>query len=180
MLEAVMSLTALGVGLGTMLGLASRYLKVEGSPLVEEVKQMMPGTQCGQCGFPGCGPAAEAIVEGTADVTLCTPGGRALAAALAGKLGKAVDLSAMEETIEAVAFVDEDLCIGCNRCFQNCPTDSIIGGSKQMHTIISDICTGCKICVDICPTEGIKIIPVEKTIQTWHWPKPESIFKAPE
>ncbi len=180
MLEAVVSLTVLGVSLGTMLGVASRYLKVQGSPLTEEIKQMMPGTQCGQCGFPGCGPAAEAIVNGSADVDICPPGGRVLAAALANKLGKTVNLSAMSEQVESIAFINEDLCIGCNRCFQNCPPDSIIGGSKQMHTVIPDICTGCEVCVDICPTEGIKMIPVEKTMQTWHWPKPSSIFKATE
>ena len=56
MLEAILSLTLLGVVLGAVLGLASRYLKVEGNPLIDEVEALLPGIQCAQCGHPGCRP----------------------------------------------------------------------------------------------------------------------------
>ena len=174
MLEAILSLTTLGIVLGTILGLAARYLKVEGNPLVEEIEQMMPGTQCGQCGYPGCAPAEEGLVKGEAEVTLCPPGGKSLAAALAEKLGVEVDLSKMENKDKALAFVNEDLCIGCTRCFQVCPTDSLLGAPQQLHTVISDICTSCEDCIDICPTGALSMVVVEKTVQTWHWPMPKS------
>ncbi len=87
MLAAVISLSLLGAGLGLALGFASRKFAVEGNPLVDELVAMMPGSNCGQCGFPGCTGAAAAIAEGTAPPTCCPPGGKALAAALADRLG---------------------------------------------------------------------------------------------
>jgi electron transport complex protein RnfB len=173
MLQAVISLTVLGVTMGALLGIAARYLRVEGNPLEGEIEEMLPGTQCGQCGFPGCAGAAAALVRGDADVTLCPPGGRTLAAQLAEKLGVTVDLTSMEEAAPRVAFVNEDLCIGCTRCFQKCPTDALVGGPKQIHAVIAEICTGCERCVDICPTECVEMVPIAPTVTTWHWPKPE-------
>ena len=172
MLSAVASLSILGLFLGGLLGIAARYFRVESNPLVEEIEQMMPGTQCGQCGYPGCAPAAEGLVKGEAEVTLCPPGGKALAAALAEKLGVELDLSKMEVKEKTIAFVDEDLCIGCTRCFQVCPTDSLLGAPQQVHTVISNICTSCEDCIPMCPTGALSMVPIEKTMQTWHWPKP--------
>ena len=84
MIAAILSLTLLGAALGIILGVANKFLQVEGNPLVDELIAMMPGSNCGQCGFPGCSGAATAIADGTAAPTCCPPGGRALAAALAG------------------------------------------------------------------------------------------------
>ena len=97
MIAAILSLTLLGAALGIILGIADKVLQVEGNPLVEELIAMMPGSNCGQCGFPGCSGAAEAIVDGSAAPTCCPPGGKALAAAIAAKLGLTVDLSAMAD-----------------------------------------------------------------------------------
>ncbi len=177
MLEAIVSLTILGVVLGGLLGIAAVYLKVEGNPLVEEIDEMLPGTQCGQCGYPGCTPAAEALAAGEAEVTFCPPGGRQLAQALADKLGITVDLSGMEDKDPALAFVNEDLCIGCARCFGACPTDAIVGAPKMMHAVIPEYCTGCEACIDVCPTECIEMQTIQPTLQTWHWPKPDEEIK---
>jgi len=174
MIAALASLTALGLLLGGLLGLASRYFKVEGNPLVEQIEELLPGSQCGQCGYPGCSPAAEALAEGQAPVTLCPPGGRALAEELAGMLGVAVDLSGVEDKAAMVAYVHENLCVGCTKCFKRCPTDAILGASKMIHTVFPDACTGCEKCFDVCPTECIEMRPVEATLQTWYWPIPEA------
>ena len=180
MLEAILSLTALGLFLGILLSIAAKYLKVESDPLVEEIEQMMPGTQCGQCGFPGCAPAAAALAVGEAEVTLCPPGGKSLAAALAVKLNIEFDASQMEVKEKTIAFVNEDLCIGCTRCFQVCPTDSLLGAPQQLHTVIPNICTSCEDCIPMCPTGALSMVSIEKTMQTWHWPKPEnSNIEAP-
>lgn len=175
MLSAIGSLTALGIALGGMLGIAARLLKVEGNPLAEEIAGLMPGTNCGQCGLPGCSAAAEALANAEVGVDLCPPGGRALAAALADKLGVEADLSAMEDGPPRVAFVNEDLCIGCTKCFKRCPTDALVGGPKQIHVVVPDICSGCEQCVDLCPTECIRMRPIPDSLQTWHWPKPVAL-----
>jgi len=172
MIAALLSLMTLGLFLGGLLGLAARFFKVEGNPLETEIEAMFPGSQCGQCGFPGCTPAAAAVVSGTAPVTLCPPGGRGLAEALADKLGVSADLSGMEDKPPAYAHVREGLCIGYTKCFKRCPTDAIIGGPKQIHAVFRDACTGCEKCYDVCPTECIEMRPVEPTLQTWYWPKP--------
>lgn len=172
MIAAVTSLTTLGLTLGFLLGLAARYLKVESNPLVDELEKMLPGSQCGQCGFPGCTQAATALADGKATVTLCPPGGHSLAKALADKLGVSVDLSDVEDVEPVLANVREETCIGCTRCFKVCPTDAIIGAPKQIHMVFRDACTGCAICIDVCPTECLQLVPIETTLRTWRWPKP--------
>jgi electron transport complex protein RnfB len=169
---SVVSLTSLGLSLGLILGMASRYFKVESNPLVDEIESMMPGSQCGQCGFPGCRPAAEALVDGKAPVTLCPPGGRSLVEQLANKLTIEVDLDAIEDKEPAFAAVSEATCIGCTRCFKVCPTDAIMGGPKQIHQVFREACTGCEACIEVCPTECLHMEPVEITLSTWRWPKP--------
>ncbi len=172
MLSAIFIITVMGIIMGAILGVAATYLAVEGNPLQAEIEGLLPGSQCGQCGYPGCAPAAAAIAEGEASVTLCPPGGRALAEQLAEKLGVSIDLSDMVEQEPRVAFVHENLCIGCTKCFKRCPTDAILGGPKQIHAVFKDACTGCEKCFDVCPTECIEMRPIEATLQTWYWPDP--------
>jgi electron transport complex protein RnfB len=172
MISAVVIVALLGAVMGTALGFAARFFAVEGNPLGAEIEELLPGSQCGQCGFPGCGPAAAAVAEGKAPVTLCPPGGKALAEALAERLGISIDLSGVEDEVPRVAFVHESLCVGCTKCFKRCPTDAIIGGPKQMHAVFADACTGCEKCFAVCPTECIEMRPVQATLQTWYWPLP--------
>ncbi|MCG7955043.1 MAG: RnfABCDGE type electron transport complex subunit B, partial [Candidatus Thiodiazotropha endolucinida] len=103
MVSAILVLTALGISMGAMLGVAAKYLAVEGNPLQEEIESLLPGSQCGQCGYPGCSPAAEAVANGEAPVTMCPPGGKALAESLAEKMGVSIDLSSVEEKAPMVA-----------------------------------------------------------------------------
>jgi electron transport complex protein RnfB len=172
MLSAVISLTALGLGLGLLLGIAAKYLRVESNPIVDELEALMPGSQCGQCGFLGCRSAAEALAEGNAPVTLCPPGGSALAEQFAKKLGVDLDLNSVAEPEILVAKVYEADCTGCTRCFKVCPTDAIVGAPKQIHAIVADACIGCQRCVAVCPTECLQMQPVEVTLRNWRWAKP--------
>lgn len=172
MIAAILILSFLGLSMGAMLGLASKFLTIEGNPLEAEIEAMLPGSQCGQCGFPGCSPAAAALANGEASPALCPPGGRALAEALAEKLGVPIDLSGVADKIPTVAFVHENLCVGCTKCFKRCPTDAILGGPKQIHSVFADACTGCEKCYEVCPTECIEMRPIKHTLQTWYWPEP--------
>lgn len=172
MIAAILSLTLLGIALGLGLGVADRIFKVEANPLVAELEAMMPGSNCGQCGFPGCPGAARAIAEGEAAVTCCPPGGKNLAAALAARLGVSLDLSEVKDEGPKIAAVAEELCIGCCRCSKVCPTDAVIGAAKQIHNILREACTGCSSCIEKCPTEALVMKPVPVTLQHWVWPKP--------
>jgi electron transport complex protein RnfB len=172
MIEAVASLTTLGAVLGLGLGIAARRFYVEPNEIVAELEAMMPGSQCGQCGFPGCTGAAQALADGKAPVTLCPPGGKTLALALAEKLGISADLSDMEDAGPMLAAVHEEICIGCTKCFKACPTDAIHGAVKQIHSVLKEACTGCAKCVDVCPTEALGLVPVPQTIGSWTWHKP--------
>ena len=171
-LAAIVILTALGLFLGISLGVAGKYLRVESDPLVERVEALMPGSQCGQCSYPGCRPAAEALVSGSAPITLCPPGGAALVEQLAKLLGIAVDLTQAPNLEPMVARVSEDTCTGCTRCFKVCPTDAIVGAPKQIHAVVADACIACEKCVNVCPTECLQMRPVEVTLRDWRWPKP--------
>jgi len=173
MLTAIGSLALLGVLLGTLLGVAARCLAVEEDPLEADLEGLLPGSQCGQCGYAGCKPAAAALAAGTALVTLCPPGGRAVLTALANRLGVAVDPGDPAlDTGPRVAVIDETQCTGCARCLQVCTSDGIIGARNQIHAILADACHGCGKCVETCATEAIQLRPVPVTVATWHWPKP--------
>ncbi|KAF7598686.1 MAG: electron transporter RnfB [Candidatus Dactylopiibacterium carminicum] len=170
---AVISLTLLGIILGGLLGIASQWLAVEEDPIEKEIQAMLPGSQCGQCGFVGCAQAAAALAKGEAPVTLCPPGGKAVAEALAKKLGVQADLDGHTEQVPQVARINEAECIGCMRCFNTCTVDAIIGAPKQLHAVLTDICHGCGKCLTSCQMDAITLNPVLQTTSTWYWPKPE-------
>lgn len=172
MIAAILSLTLLGAALGLLLGIAGRYLAVEGNPLNAEVEALLPGTNCGQCGFPGCTGAAAAIIDNLAPATCCPPGGKAVAAAIAERIGLALDLSGVADQGPQIATVSEEICIGCCRCLKVCPTDAIVGAAKQIHNVLREACTGCAACIERCPTEAMSMRPVPVTLQHWVWPKP--------
>ncbi|MBK7954684.1 MAG: RnfABCDGE type electron transport complex subunit B [Candidatus Accumulibacter sp.] len=172
---AVLFLTLLGAVLGLALGVAAKKFHVDGDPIVDEIAAMMPGSNCGQCGYAGCPAAAAAIADGSAAVTLCPPGGKALAQTLAAKLGITIDLTALVDDGPQIASVAEEICIGCCRCSKVCPTDAILGAAKQIHNVIREACTGCGNCIDRCPTEALVMQAVPVTVQHWVWPKPAMV-----
>ncbi|MCC5903894.1 MAG: electron transport complex subunit RsxB [Halomonas sp.] len=166
-LSAVGVLTGLGVVFGALLGMASERFKSQENPLVEQINALLPQTQCGQCGYPGCRPYAEAINQGDA-LNKCPPGGDATIHALADLLGReAAPLDGEAATEDSVAFIREAECIGCTKCIQACPVDAIIGAAKQMHTVIEDECTGCDLCVAPCPVDCIDMLPRSKPLTQW-------------
>ncbi|OOF69563.1 electron transport complex subunit RsxB [Rodentibacter caecimuris] len=154
---------------GSILGIASVKLKVESDPIVEKIDAILPQSQCGQCGYPGCKPYAEAIAQGDI-ITKCIPGGQPVIIKIAELLGVEAPLTEKNAVPEEkVAFIDESMCIGCTKCIQVCPVDAIIGTNKAIHTVISDLCTGCELCVAPCPTDCIVMLNVKKEIDNWNW-----------
>lgn len=128
--------------------------------LAEKIDALLPQTQCTKCGYPGCLPYAEAIAAGEAEINRCPPGGDAGVQALASLLSRAViplDTTRGEHAPHRVAVIDEEVCIGCGKCLQPCPTDAIIGTNKYMHTVVSALCTGCELCIPPCPVDCIRM-----------------------
>jgi electron transport complex protein RnfB len=176
MLTAIATLSIFAAALGLLLGYAAIRFKVEGDPVVDQIDALLPQTQCGQCGYPGCRPYATAMAAGEADINRCAPGGESTILALADLLDrepKPLDEEIEADTEKKVAIIDEEVCIGCTLCIQACPVDAIVGASKQLHTVIPEECTGCKLCVAPCPVDCIHMIPVKEEIATWKWPFPE-------
>lgn len=171
MLEAFMSwatlldlmvITGLGGISALLLVLARKRYVSDEDTLVTEINQLLPQTQCAQCGYPGCKPYAEAIAQGEA-INRCPPGGEATIHALGNLLGRPVsrlDPECGEEALLHVVSIKEDECIGCTLCLPACPVDAIIGAAGVMHTVITSHCTGCDLCIEPCPVDCISVTPI--------------------
>ena len=174
MLSAILVMAGIGLVLGGVLGWAAIKYRVADDPLVEKIDAILPQTQCGQCGFPGCKPYAEAIAKGDADINLCPPGGEVGAKRLAELLG--VEAKPLGEGLEpkpkSVAVIDDQTCIGCTLCIQACPVDAIVGAAKQLHVIVASQCTGCELCLPPCPVDCIRMEVVKEDLASWKWRYP--------
>lgn len=177
-LAGILIFLALSVVFGLLLGYAAVRFKVEGDPLVGLIDNKLPQTQCGQCGYPGCKPYAEALAKGEAEVNLCIPGGESTMLEIAELLQvdpKPMEAGEAETKPAMVAVIDEDLCIGCVLCIKACPVDAIVGATKMMHTVIEKECTGCELCVPVCPVDCIDMVVEPQNLHNWKWPEPKSI-----
>ena len=159
MLIAVITIAAIALIAGVGLSFASRRLPSNEGDLVETVNDLLPQTQCAQCGYPGCRPFAAALVDGSAAINLCPPGGEDTIRRLAELLGREV-IPLQASVTPSVALIDESLCIGCTHCRNACPVDAIVGAHQLMHTIIASECTGCELCVAPCPVDCISMRPL--------------------
>ncbi|MCJ8169693.1 electron transport complex subunit RsxB [Atopomonas sediminilitoris] len=173
LVSAVLALLVICLICGGILGYAAIRFRVEGNPIVDQINTLLPQTQCGQCGYPGCKPYAEAIAGGD-KINKCPPGGQATVQALADLLDvepEPLDAEGGEKP-PMVAVIREAECIGCTKCIQACPIDAILGAAKQMHTVIASECTGCDLCVEPCPVDCIDMVPLATTTRNWKWQLP--------
>lgn len=175
MIEAVLSMSGMALAAGIGLGIAAKKFYVQGDPLADSLEAVMPASNCGSCGFPGCRAYAEALAasagNGTVGINLCAPGGAVTIKAIADILG-VEPVAAADDTGPRVALIDEVRCIGCTACIKACPVDAIVGGNKQSHTVIADWCTDCEACLEPCPVDCIEMVPVTQTLYDWKWAKP--------
>lgn len=179
-------LGVIGAIFGVVLSIASKVFAVEVDEKVEEVRSVLPGANCGACGFPGCDGLAQAIAEGRAPVTSCPIGGAPVAELIAGIMGANAD--GMEREVACVmcqgscekakdkysynGFVDCRLisdfqkgskscaygCVGGGTCVGVCDFDAIhiVDG---IAVVDKEKCVACKKCIEICPKMIIDLIP---------------------
>ncbi len=184
------SVAALGAVLGIGLAIASRLLAVKKDERIEKVENLLPGLNCGACGFAGCASYAEAIVESDEELTKCSPGGAETATALAEVMGKEVDVSAEKRVAQVHCrgtkatssylyqyrglkdcnalhlHFDGDKeckhgCLGLGSCIKVCPVDAIDYDAEGCVWVDRDTCIACGKCIDICPTGVIQWIPYD-------------------
>lgn len=164
--------------LGAVLGYAASRLGSDEHSVVEQVNAILPQTQCGQCGYPGCLPYARAIVDDEVAINQCPPGGAAGIAELAELLGREpLPLNPENGAVKPamVARIVEEDCIGCTKCIQDCPVDAIVGSARMMHTVIASECTGCELCLPPCPVDCIILIPVDEHRRPLPGPEPLTV-----
>ena len=137
----------------------------------DTLERLLGGTQCGQCGYDGCRPYAEAMSRGEAGPERCAPGGAPGVHTLARALGQPYrepKPARGELRPRALATVVGALCVGCTRCLDACPVDALAGAQGRRHYVLPALCTGCGLCVPVCPVDCIRLDPVERD-EDWRW-----------
>jgi len=158
MWTAIITIAVIALLAGLALSYANRSLPAKQTAIVEQINDLLPQTQCAQCGYPGCRPYAAAIADDGVGINLCPPGGEETVRRLADLLGRAI-IPLLEEVApgRSAAIIDESQCIGCTYCRSACPVDAIVGAQQLMHTIIESECTGCELCIAPCPVDCISM-----------------------
>ncbi|MBR5497676.1 MAG: RnfABCDGE type electron transport complex subunit B [Clostridia bacterium] len=185
-LTALLVVASVGIAAGVLLALASHFFKVEEDETVKNIRDVLPGANCGACGYAGCDSYAEAVAKGDAAPNLCVPGAAAVAENIAGILGveceaaesgvafvacngscNATTKKAEYDGIESCAAAGMLFggpssciygCIGCGDCASVCPADAICIVDSLAH-VDPRKCIGCSLCVKTCPKHIISIIP---------------------
>lgn len=186
-LISTIGIGGLGLLFGIVLGAASKIFAHEVDPRIKEIENILPGANCGACGYPGCSAYARAIVESGADITLCAPGGESVQTKIATLLGK--EKTTTEKMIAKVRCVGDNEavrrtgefdgvktcftshftiggdkacaygCLGYGDCVRACPFNALYMGSNGLPVVIEENCTGCGLCVKACPRNVIELVP---------------------
>ena len=174
------AIALLSAGIFWLSFVTTRYLRNESRQqqrsLVDQINALLPQTQCGHCGHPGCLSYARAISTGEA-INQCPPGGQHTIQALSDLLNEPAEPlnpSHGSHSDPLVARIREIECIGCTKCIQACPVDAILGGAKLMHTVIVSECNGCDLCLEPCPVDCIDMVP-GVTGKQWQWRLPTQL-----
>ena len=178
----------IGAVCGIVLAVASVIMAVPVDERVEAIKKVLPGANCGACGFPGCDGFANAVAKGDAPVTACPPGGKELAVELAAIMGvEAGDMTRQTAVVHCNGCNDNThtkmnyigspscthaaqlyggqsaclyACLGLESCMKVC-TYNAIRMVNGIAVIDPDLCVGCKLCIAACPKGIIAMAPAE-------------------
>lgn len=155
-LITIISLCALGVVSAVILYVVAQKFKVEEDPRIDIVEGILPGANCGGCGYPGCRGFAEVIVKAPSlDGLMCPVGG-------AETMGKVASALGMEACVSAPKIA----VVRCNGTCENRPRTNIYDGAKSCaiehalyagDTACTFGCLGCGDCVTSCLFDAIHI-----------------------
>lgn len=183
-------MTGIGLLFAVILTVAYRFLKVEEDPRIEETEDLLPGSNCGACGEPGCHAFAEKLVAGRAQPSRCTvastdaidavaelldvdPGQQEKRVArlhCAGGRGQAYQIAEYRgfDSCVAASVVSGGGkgcpwgCLGLGDCEGVCTFDAITMNSNGLPTVDIEKCTACGDCVDICPRDLFELVPLNQ------------------
>lgn len=180
LIQSMAILGGLGLAVGLVLIFASKKFKVETNPLVEEIISILPGANCGACGYAGCSDFAERVVNENAPITGCPVGGFEVAKGIGGILGQDVSDSEKQypfvlchgglncvDRFEYVGFEDCKAvlmlsdgekgcsygCMGRGTCVRACPFDALSIGEDRLPHVNKNLCTSCGLCIVSCPND---------------------------
>ncbi|MGQ9778967.1 MAG: RnfABCDGE type electron transport complex subunit B [Bacillota bacterium] len=190
-LTSLLLLGGLGALFGLLLAFAAKKFAVEADPRIDEIEKILPGANCGACGYPGCRGAAEAIVEGRAPITVCPVGKAAVAEKIGAVMGVAVEANVPKKAVVLCRGGREDCpdrfvyrgvpdcraahrlaggpkaceygCLGLGTCVAACPFGAIRLNEQGLPEIGPE-CTGCGLCVRACPRGIITLIPADRKV----------------
>lgn len=191
---AIVILGITGLAMGLFLAFAAKKFEVQIDPKIEEIIGILPGANCGGCGYPGCSGYASAIVEEGAAMTLCSPGGAAVAAKIGDIMGASVDTSGEKVVARVLCQGDNTFskkrfdfdgelktcsavtlyaggdksckygCLGYGDCERVCPVGAIVVNEKGIASVDEEACISCGLCVKACPKSVITMTPVAKKV----------------
>lgn len=192
MIAAILSLGGIGLVSAVALGVAAKRFAVDVDPRELAILEVLPGVNCGACGFAGCAGYARALTAGEVPPDRCPPGGADVVARLAHLLG--VSAAASEPQVAVVLcqgdnrraqekYVYHGLtdcaaaqrladgpklcpggCLGLGTCQRACPFGAIEMTADGLAVISRERCTGCRKCVAVCPRQVIRMTPRATTV----------------
>ncbi|MBO7146354.1 MAG: RnfABCDGE type electron transport complex subunit B [Lentisphaeria bacterium] len=193
-LIAAAVLALLGLVLGILIGYTAKRFAVEADPRIEEITELLPGANCGGCGYAGCADFAKEIVENDANISSCSACSEENFKKIAEILGKE---AGNREKQVAVVYCSGDNhkakrlarynglndcraaaalsgggktcrfgCIGLGSCARRCQFGAIEirNGLAIVHP---ELCEGCGNCIDICPRKLIRLVPATSKIHVY-------------
>ena len=184
-------LTVLGIIFGTILAVASKVFAVEKDPREDAIVEILPGANCGGCGYPGCAGCAEAILAGKAPVTACAPAGAEGAAKIAEIMGMEApsgekqvahvlcnggcnakdnfEYRGVKDCLAATKVCGGDAkacrygCFGFGSCVAACKFDAI-HVENGVAVVDKEKCTNCGACREACPRKLIVEVPYKQKV----------------
>lgn len=192
-LQAVLVLGVTGAIFGIVLAVAARRFHVEQDPRQDQIAELLPGANCGACGFPGCSGLAASIVAGDARVDACPVSGNEVASKIAAIMGVEVAPETEKKVAKVLCqgnhekcglrYIYDGLrqckaqnavaggakscvygCLGLGSCVDACKFNAIRMGSDGLPVVDEARCTSCGMCVEACPRGVIQLMPMSQKV----------------